>query len=49
MFEIIKKMFVVLLTNIVNGCNHTKYVSLRNQKCMIQPTLINVYPNECSQ
>ena len=35
MFGIIKKMFIVLLTNIVNASNasnHTKYVSLSNQK-----------------
>ena len=25
---------------------HTKCISLSNQKCMIQPTLINLYPNE---
>ena len=28
MFGIIKKMFIVLLTSIVNASNHTKYVSL---------------------
>ena len=43
MFGIIKKMFIVLLSNIV--CN-TKCVSLSNQKCMIQPTLISLHPNE---
>ena len=42
-------MFVVLLTNIVNASNHTKYVSLSYQKCKIQPTLINLYLNEYSQ
>ena len=26
--------------------NHAKCVSLSNQKCMIQPTLINLHPNE---
>ena len=26
-----------------------KCVSLSNQKCMIQPTLINLHPNEYSQ
>ena len=37
MFGIIKKMFIVLLTslintsNIVNASNHTKYVSLSNE------------------
>ena len=33
MFGIIKKLFVVLLTNIVNSSNHTKCASLSNQKC----------------
>ena len=32
MFGILKKIFLVLLTNIVNGFNHTKRVSLSNQK-----------------
>ena len=49
MFGIIKKMFIVLLTSIVNASNHTKCVSLSNQKCEIQPTLINLHPNEYSQ
>ena len=42
-------MFIGLLTCLVNESNHTKYVSFRNQKCMIQPTLINLHPNEYSQ
>ena len=42
-------MFVVLLSSIVNASNHTKCVSLSNQKCMIQPTLIDLHPNEYSQ
>ena len=49
MFGLIKKMFIGLLISIVNASNHTKCVSLSNQKCMTQPTLINVYPNEYSQ
>ena len=49
MFELIKKIFMGLLTDTVNGSNHTNCVSLNNQKCMIQPTLINLYPNEYSQ
>ena len=49
MFGIIKKMFIVLLTSIVNASNHTKCVSLSNQKCKIQPTLINLHPNEYNQ
>ena len=42
-------MFIVLLSIIVNGSNHRKFVSLSNQKCMIQPTLINLHPNEYGQ
>ena len=49
MFGIIKKIFIVLLTSIVNASNHTKCVSLSNQKCMTQLTLINLRPNEYSQ
>ena len=49
MFEIIKTMFIVLLFNIVNASNHTKSVSLSNQKCKTQSTLINLFPNEYSQ
>ena len=46
MFRFIKNFFIVLLINIVNVFNHTKCVSLSNQKCLIQPTLINLHPNE---
>ena len=42
-------MSIVLLSSIVNASNHAKCVSLSNQKCMIQPTLINLHPNEYSQ
>ena len=42
-------MFIVLLSNIVNGSNHTKCVSMISQKCIIQPTLISLHPNEYSQ
>ena len=49
MFGLINKIFIMLLTGLVNGSNHTKCVSLSNQKCMIQPTLINLHPNEYSQ
>ena len=38
-----------LLTKIVIASNHTKRVSLSNQKCEIQPTLINLHPIEYSQ
>ena len=49
MFELIKKTFIGLLTGLVNESNHTKCVSLSNQKSMVQPTLINLHPNEHSQ
>ena len=49
MFGLIKKIFNVLLSIILNRSNHTKCVSLTNQKYMIQPTLINLHPNEYSQ
>ena len=45
----IKKLFIRLLTGIVSASNHTKYMLLSNQKCMTQPTLINLHPNEYSQ
>ena len=48
MLGIIKKVFIVLLNKIVNGSNYTKCVSLSNQKCMIQPIIINLHPNEYS-
>ena len=38
-----------LLISIVNESNHRKCVSLSNQKCMIQPVLINFHPNKYSQ
>ena len=39
-------MFMVLLIYIVNGSNHTKSVSLSNQKYEIQSTFINLHPNK---
>ena len=42
-------MFIVLLASIVNASNHTKCVSLNNQKCEIQPILINLHPNQYGQ
>ena len=38
-----------MLNSIVNVSNHTKYGSLKNQKCETQTTLINLHPNEYSQ
>ena len=49
MFGLIKKIFIGLLTGLVNGSNHTKCVLLINQKCMTRPPLINIYTNEYSQ
>ena len=49
MFELIKKIFIGLLTDQVNWSNHKKWVSLSNQKCMVQPTLINLHPNKYNQ
>ena len=49
MFGLIKKIFIGLLTGLVNGSNHTKCISLSNQKCMTQTILINLDPNEYSQ
>ena len=49
MFGIIKKMFIALLASIVNASNHTNCAFLSNQKCMTQPTLINLHSNEYSQ
>ena len=46
MFQLIKKIFIGLLSSIVNASNHTKCVWLSNQKCMIQPTLVNLHPTE---
>ena len=47
MFGIMKKNVIVLLTKIlVNVSNRKKCVFLNNQKCEIQPTFINLHPNE---
>ena len=48
MFWLTKKL-IGLLTGLVNGSNHTKCISLSNQRCMIQPTLIYLHPNEYNQ
>ena len=48
-FWLIKKIFIGLLTGIVSASNHSKLVLLRNQKCMIQTTLINLHPNFTSR
>ena len=46
MFGLIKKMFIGLLISIVNSSDRTKCVLRSNQKCKIQPTFVNLYPNE---
>ena len=46
MFGLVKKMFMGFLTSIVNASDHTKCISLSNQKCMMQPTPINLHHNE---
>ena len=49
MCGLIKKIFMGLLINIINASNHKKCLLLNNQKCKIQPALINLHPNEYSQ
>ena len=49
MFGVIKKIFIGLLTVLVNVSNHAKYVLLSNQKCITQPTLVNLHPDKYSQ
>ena len=44
-----EKMFIWLLFCIVNGSNCAECVSLNNQQCMTQPTLINLHSNEYIQ
>ena len=46
MFGLIKKIFIGLLTGLVNGSDHKKCISLSNQKFMTQATLINLHLNE---
>ena len=46
MFGLIRKIFIGLLSSMVNAFNNTECVSSSNEICMIQPTLINLLPNE---
>ena len=39
-------MFIILLSNTVNGFNHNKCVSLSNQKGRTQHTIINLHSDE---
>ena len=49
MFKFLKKIFIRLLTSIFHGSNHTKCVSLSNQKCTTQLALINLHSNEYAE
>ena len=49
MFRLVKKMYVRLLKSIVSASNHAKRISLSSQKCITQPTLINLHSHEYSQ
>ena len=49
MLDFIKNIFIGLLTELVKSSNHTKCVSLTNQKYTTQPTLINLNPIEYIQ
>ena len=48
MFRLIKQVFIGLLASIVNASNLNKCKFLNNQQYMIQPALINLFPNEYS-
>ena len=49
MFMVIKIIFIGLLVGLADRSNYAKCVSLSNQKCEIQPILINLNFNEYSQ
>ena len=55
MFELIKKVFIRLLflsrslASIDNTPGHTKCLSLNNQQCMTQPTIVNLRPDEYNE
>ena len=49
MFGIIEKMFIALLTSLINASNHAKCMPLSNQKFKIQSILTNLDPNGYSQ
>ena len=42
-------MIIVLLTRLVHGSSHTRFVSLNNEQWEIQPSLINLHPHVCNQ
>ena len=49
MFRIHEKIFIKLLTSIINASNQTKFVSLNNQQFMTQPALVIIHPYEYNQ
>ena len=49
MFDFILKIFIGLLTSIVNASKYANCVSLCYQKCTTQPTLINLHFSEYTQ
>ena len=49
MFGLMKQVFLGLLASIVNASSHAEGISLKNQQCMIQATLINLHPNQYGQ
>ena len=42
-------MFIELLASIVNGTNHTKFISLNNQQYMARPNLTDLNSDEYDQ
>ena len=49
MFWLITKMFIGLLSDEASATNHTKCISLTNQKCTNQPTITNLHPSKYTQ
>ena len=49
MFGFIKKRFIGLLAVVPSVSSHTKCLSLSNEKCKAQPSLINLHPDEYNQ
>ena len=43
------KKFIRLLTSTVSAFNYTKCISLKNQKCVAEPSLNNLHANEYTQ
>ena len=49
MFGLNKNKNFLITNRIVSASNHTKCMSLSNQKCITQPFLVNLHPNEYIQ